>query len=146
MIVFDKHSDGASGPVDAGRSPSTIARMSGVVERYLEAIVNHDWDRLSDCLTDDIVRTGPFGDTYTPKAPYLEFISNLMPTLQDYSMRVDRVAYSADGRVGLAKLTETLQTGGTEYVTPEALVFSITDAVLISKIDIYIKRLGEPRT
>jgi ketosteroid isomerase-like protein len=119
--------------------------VSGVVERYLEAIVNHDWDRLSECITDDIVRTGPFGDTYTPKAPYIEFISNLMPTLQNYSMRVDRVAYSADGRVAVAELTESLELDATAYVTPEALVFTITDTELISKIDIYIKRLGERR-
>jgi ketosteroid isomerase-like protein len=119
--------------------------MSGIVERYLEAIVGHDWTALSECLTDDVVRTGPFGDTYTPKAPYLEFISNLMPTLENYSMRVDRVVYAEDEKAAVAELTETLELGGSVHVTPEALVFTTSDAGLISKIDIYIKRLGEAR-
>jgi ketosteroid isomerase-like protein len=119
--------------------------MSEVVERYLGAIVEHDWATLSECLTDDIVRTGPFGDSYTPKAPYLEFISSLMPTLQNYSMRVDRVVYADDASAAVAELTETLEMGGSVHVTSEALVFTISDAGLISKIDIYIKRLSEAR-
>jgi ketosteroid isomerase-like protein len=117
-------------------------RESGVVGRYLTAIVEHDWDALGACVAEDIVRVGPFGDTYTPKAPYIEFISALMPTLEKYSMRVDRIVYAEDRTFAVAELTEELELGGTPYLTPEALLFGIGPDGLIQKIDIYIKRLA----
>jgi len=121
-------------------SPS-VANPSEVVEQYLKAVVSHDWDSFSECLAEDIVRIGPFGDTYTPKAPYVEYISKLMPSLGGYSMQVDQIVESGD--VVLAQLTETVEIGGTVHVTPEALVFTFDANGLISKIDIFIKRLGD---
>jgi hypothetical protein len=114
--------------------------VTGVVERYLKAVVDHDWPALEQCLAEDVVRVGPFGDTYSPRGPYLEFISGLMPTLEGYSMEIDRVVYAGD--VAVAELTETVDMGGTVYVTPEALVFDLDSDGLISKVDIFIKRLG----
>ena len=40
-----------------------------VVERYLERLVAHDWEAMAACLAEDVVRVGPFGDTYTPGTP-----------------------------------------------------------------------------
>lgn len=97
-------------------------------------MVAHDWDAMADCVTDDLVRTGPFCDTYTGKSEYVAFISELLPTLPDYAMRVDRVVY-ADG-VAVAELTESV--GGTD--TPESLVFDLTDDGRIHRISIYIQR------
>ncbi len=55
-------------------------------------------------------------------------------------MEVDRVVYTRVRRsFAVAELTETLEIGGTHYVTPEALVFDIDTDGLISKIDIFIK-------
>jgi ketosteroid isomerase-like protein len=111
--------------------------MSGIVQRYLCAIVEHDWQSFEECLADDVVRIGPFGDTYEPKAPYVEFVSKLMPTLGGYSMRVDRIVESGD--VVVAELTETVEIGGSVFVTPEALVFDLNSDGLIAKVDIFIK-------
>lgn len=116
--------------------------MPGVVERYLKAVVDHDWAGLADCMTDDVVRVGPFGDTYTPKGPYIEFLENLMPSLEGYSMEIERIVDA--GNVVVAELTETLEMGGTVYVTPEALVFDLDAGGLISRVNIFIKRLGAP--
>jgi hypothetical protein len=113
---------------------------AGVVERYLKAVVDHDWPALERCLAEDVVRVGPFGDTYSPRGPYLEFISELVPSLEGYSMVIDRTVYA--GNVALAELTETVDMGGTVYVTPEALVFDLDSDGLILKVDIFIKRLG----
>jgi ketosteroid isomerase-like protein len=110
------------------------------VERYLKAVAEHDWPALAGCLTDDVVRVGPFGDTYTPKGPYLEFVEELMPTLKGYSMEVERIVES--GNVVVAELTETVEMGGSIYVTPEALVFDLDSDGLISRVDIFIKSLG----
>jgi ketosteroid isomerase-like protein len=120
--------------------------VSGVVERYLEAIMGHDWDVLAACLADDgFVRVGPWGDEYPDKAEYLAFITDLMPRLPGYEMRVDRVTYSADQRLALAELTETVDVNGRPHATPEALVFDI-DGERISRIQVFIQTMGvEPR-
>jgi ketosteroid isomerase-like protein len=115
--------------------------VGNVVERYLRSLVDHDWDALDACLADDVVRIGPFGDTYEPKAPYMAFITKLMPSLEGYDMRVDRIVDSGD--VVVAELTETVEIGGTVYVTPEALIFGLDSDGLIAKVDIFIKTLGE---
>ena len=74
----------------------------GVVERYLDAIIGHDWSALAACLSDDgFARVGPWGDEYDDKAEYVAFIADLMPKLPGYEMRVDRVTYSADGRLAV---------------------------------------------
>ena len=97
-------------------------------------MVAHDWDAMAACVTDDLVRTGPFCDTYRGKTEYVAFISKLMPELGGYAMRVDRVVY-ADS-VALAELTESVD--GTD--TPESLVFDLADDGRIARISIYIQR------
>jgi hypothetical protein len=111
---------------------------SGVVERYLRAIaVDHDWDALAACLDEEFTRVGPYGDTYPTKAEYLAFISALMPTLPGYSMQIERVTY--DGRRAYAELGETVELDGSPHFTPEVLTFDLTDAGLISRVEIYIQ-------
>jgi hypothetical protein len=97
-------------------------------------MVAHDWDAMADCLRDDVERVGPFGDTYRGKAAYVAFISDLMPQLGGYAMKVDRVVYA--GEVAVAELTETVD--GTD--TPEALVFDLDAEGRIARICIYIQR------
>ena len=110
----------------------------GVVERYLAAIVSHDWDGLRACITDDVVRTGPFGDRYEGREPYVAFIAETMPSLRRYEMRVARVTYA--GGLAFAELSETVEVGDELTVTPEVLVFELADDGRIARIDIYIKR------
>jgi ketosteroid isomerase-like protein len=115
--------------------------MPNIVERYLKAVVEHDWVSLGECMTEDVVRIGPFGDTFTPKKPYIEFLEKLMPSLEGYSMEVERIIDA--GSVILAELTETVEMGGKVHVTPESLVFDIDQDGLITKVDIFIKRLSD---
>ncbi len=110
-----------------------------VVERYLEAVAGHDWVTVAECLTEDVVRVGPFGDTYSPRGPYVEFLAGLMPTLAGYSMDVERVVSA--GSVALAQLSETVEIEGEPVVTPEVLVFDLDAAGRICRIEIYIRRL-----
>ena len=120
--------------------------MPGVVERYLEAIIGHDWETLAACLPDDgFVRVGPWGDEYADKAEYVAFIADLMPKLPGYEMRVDRVTYSADQRLAVVELSETVEVDGRPHRTPEALVFDL-DGDRIHRIQVFIQTLGvEPR-
>lgn len=110
------------------------------MEKYLHAVVGHDWDALAGCLTQDVVRTGPFGDTYSPREPYVAFLAGLMPTLPGYAMDVERVVY-ADAETAFAQLSETVEIDGQPVVTPETLVFELRNG-LIARIRIYIQRQG----
>ena len=124
--------------------------MPGVVERYLDAIIGHDWDALADCLSDDgFSRVGPWGDAYDDKVEYIAFIADLMPQLPGYEMRVDRVTYSTDERLAVVELTETVDVDGRRHPTPEALVFDLDgDGAQrrIRRIQVFIQTPGvEPR-
>lgn len=111
--------------------------MSGVVERYLRSLIEFDWDALAGCLTDDVVRVGPYGDTYPSKAEYLTFISALMPSLVDYSMEISRVTY-ADG-VAYAELAESMTWDGRYVRTPECLTFDLAPDGRIARIEVFIQ-------
>jgi ketosteroid isomerase-like protein len=124
--------------------------VPGVVERYLDAIIGHDWDALAACLAEDgFTRVGPWGDEYAGKAEYVAFIADLMPKLPGYEMRVDRVTYSADWRVAVVELSETVEADGKPHRTPEALVFDLDsdgEHRRIRRIQVFIQTLGvEPR-
>jgi ketosteroid isomerase-like protein len=124
--------------------------VPGVVERYLDAISTHDWDALAACLADDgFTRVGPWGDEYPDKAEYVDFIADLMPRLPGYELRVDRVTYSAEKRVAVVELSETVDVDGNPHRTPEALVFDLDGDPAngrIRRIQVFIQTLGvEPR-
>jgi ketosteroid isomerase-like protein len=112
---------------------------AGVVERYLRALTGHDWSALADCLADDVVRVGPYGDTYPSKAEYLAFLSDLMPKLQDYLMDVARVTYTPDGGAAYAELAETMTHDGRLLRTNECLTFALSPDGRITRIDVFIQ-------
>ena len=70
--------------------------MAGIVERYLDAIVSHDWDVVGECVADGIVRVGPYGDRYAGRDDYMPFIADTMPKLKGYAMELHRVTYVND--------------------------------------------------
>ncbi|HEV7853533.1 MAG TPA: nuclear transport factor 2 family protein [Mycobacterium sp.] len=114
--------------------------MAGIVERYLDAIVSHDWDVVGECVADDIIRVGPYGDRFDGKGDYLAYIADTMPKLEGYSMQLHRVTYVDDG-VAFAELSETVAVGGNPMRTPEVLVFEFDGERRISRVDIFIQTL-----
>jgi limonene-1,2-epoxide hydrolase len=118
---------------------TTVAEVD-VVERFLSCMTAHDWHGLRACVTDDVVRVGPYGDTYRGRDDYVAFISGLLPTLASYEMKVHRVVYTTDDRVGTAELSETVEVDGRVVVTPESLVFDIDDRGLIAHLAVYVQR------
>jgi ketosteroid isomerase-like protein len=114
----------------------TLPGVEGpIIERYLLALTNHDWDALAECLTDDVVRIGPYGDTYESKESYVSFISDLLPSLPGYVMDITRVTYG-DG-VGFAELSETVTVGGAPLRTPECLTFELADDGRIRRLEVF---------
>jgi hypothetical protein len=49
-----------------------------VVPRYLEAVATQDWVTAEACLAPDIVRIGPFGDSFQDREPYIRYLRELM--------------------------------------------------------------------
>jgi len=114
--------------------------VTTIVERYLDRMVAHDFEAMAACLAEDVVRVGPFGDTYTPRDVYVAMLAKLMPSLPGYSMEIGRVVEKDD--LVVVELTETVEVDGAPLVTPEALVFELDEAGLIAHISIYIQTLG----
>ena len=115
--------------------------MTGIVERYLGAIVSHDWNVVGECIADDIVRVGPYGDRFAGRDDYLPFIAETMSKLEGYSMDLHRVTYAAD-RLAFAQLSETVEVDGEPMLTPEVLVFELDADGRIHRVDIFIQTLG----
>lgn len=112
--------------------------MAGIVESYLHAIASHDWDVVDECIADDIVRVGPYGDRFVGRTDYLAFIADLMPRLKGYAMTLGRVTYVADRRA-YAELSETVELDGKPMRTPEVLVFELTGDGRIARVEIFIQ-------
>ena len=112
--------------------------MADIIERYLDAIASHDWDVVKECIADDIVRVGPYGDRYAGRDEYLAFIADLMPKLKSYAMDLDRVTYVSDVRA-YAELSETVEFDGKPMRTPEVLVFELDSDGGIARVDIFIQ-------
>ena len=107
----------------------------GVIERFLRSLVANDWATFESCLAEQFTRVGPYGDTYTSKADYVAFLSDLMPTLPGYSMDVSRVTYT-DG-LGFAELSETVEVDGVPLRTPECLTFDLTSDGRIARVEVF---------
>jgi ketosteroid isomerase-like protein len=112
--------------------------MPDIIERYLEAITSHNWDAMRDCVADDVVRVGPYGDRYEGKDAYVAFIADTMPKLEGYEMQVDRVTYAGDN-LAFAELSETVMLNGMPHRTPEALVFELAGDGRIAHVEVFIQ-------
>jgi ketosteroid isomerase-like protein len=112
--------------------------MGGIVERYLDAIASHDWEVVGECIADDIVRVGPYGDRYAGHDEYLAFIADLMPKLPGYAMKLRRVTYANDA-LAYVELTETVELEGKPTRTPEVLVFELGGDGRIARVEVYIQ-------
>lgn len=115
-----------------------------VLDRYFQALRDHDWVGLGDCLADDVHRTGPYLDVVRGKQAYVRFLSRVVPALPNYALEVSRVRALPDGSA-LVELSETLDVDGVATAYPEALIFDFDGDGHILRIDIYIKQPGGPR-
>jgi len=109
-----------------------------VVHHYLDRMVAHDWAAMTECLHPDVVRVGPFGDSYDSRRPYVEYLSALLPTLKNYRLSIERTIVRES--VVMVQLRETMELDGSMDETHEVLVFETDAAGLITRIDIFIQR------
>jgi len=110
-----------------------------VLDQYFEALRSQDWKSLALCLAEDVQRTGPYLDVVRGKRAYVEFLSRVIPALQDYELRVRRVR-KVDSASAVVELSEIVAVGGARTEFPEVLLFEFDEAGAILGIDIYIKQ------
>src|SRR6185312_587928 len=97
------------------------------VERYLACLAAHDWDGLAATIAEDgLTREGPFCDRIEGKQRYVDFLRDLMPSLQGYRMNVQRVSNVSD-RLSFVELSETFDVDGVATEYPECVVFERND-------------------
>jgi ketosteroid isomerase-like protein len=116
--------------------------MSTIAERYLNAVADRDWTTAHECLAEDVKRIGPLGegDTYDGRERYLAYLAQVMLTLLDYRMHIERAVSSEDGRSVTVELTEHMEIDGKKIRNPECLIFDLDTEGLIQRIAIYIQR------
>src|SRR4051812_25819429 len=146
MAVVPGHRSWGAHPVDVDASATRRARgaravTAKVVEGYLHAVATQDWHGMRASVRDDVIRIGPFGDTYTGRDAYIEFLAKVMPTLAGYSMDVARVTYVDGGRRAIAELSETVTVDGASLVTREVLLFAPAAAGGIARVEIFPRRV-----
>ena len=113
-----------------------------VVGRYLACLAAHDWDGLAATIADEgLTRDGPFCDRVEGKQRYVAFLREVISSLNDYELRVQRVSRVSD-KMSFVELTETFEVDGalTEY--PECILFECNGNGLISHVSVFIKQPG----
>jgi hypothetical protein len=116
--------------------------MSDAVEHYLACMAAHDWEGLAATLADEgLTRDGPFCDRVEGKQRYVDFLRGLIPSLEGYRLKVQRVSHVSD-RVSYVELSEAFGVDGvlTEY--PECILFERNGDGLISHVSVFIKQPG----
>jgi hypothetical protein len=112
------------------------------VERYLRCMAAHDWDGLAATIADDgLTRDGPFGDRVEGKQRYVDFLSGVMPSLENYRVAVTRVSHVSD-RVCFVELSETFDVDGKSVEYPECILFERDDDGLICHVSVFVKQPG----
>lgn len=112
--------------------------MSGkIVRRYLAALGAQDWTALAACVAPDVERIGPYGDVYRGRAPYVDFLREIVGGLQGYALHVERVVEAEC--TATAELHETIATADGRRRTHEAVVFDVGPEG-IRRIAVYLRK------
>jgi len=113
-----------------------------MVKRYLTCMAAHDWDGLAATIADEgLTRDGPFCDRIEGKQQYVDFLQNLIPTLKNYQLKVQRISAVSD-RASFVELSETFEIDGVGTEYPECILFECNDDGLIRHVSVFIKQPG----
>jgi hypothetical protein len=122
-----------------------VATDTGVVERYLTCLADHDWDGLADTIADEgLTREGPFCDLVEGKAHYVAYLRKVITNLQGHRLEVQRVSH-VDTRLSYVELTESFEIDGAYAEWPECILFEQGDDGLISRVSVFFKQRGANR-
>ena len=122
-----------------------VVTDTGVVERYLTCLADHDWDGLADTIADEgLTREGPFCDLVEGKAHYVAYLRKVLTNLEGHRLEVQRVSH-VDTRLSYVELTESFELDGAPAEWPECILFEQGDDGLISRVSVFFKHRGANR-
>ena len=114
--------------------PITGATMSipATIQRYIEAIQQHDFDKVVACFAVNAIVVHPIFGT----KPATEFFRELLSKTTADKIAVKTIFYSADDPQSAAVLfsDEWKTADGTEFRNDMVLIFTFDDAALIEKL------------
>jgi hypothetical protein len=117
----------------------------GTVERYLGCLAAHDWDGLAATIVDEgLTREGPFCDLIEGKDQYIDYLHEVLTTLQGHRLDVKRVSHVTN-RLCYVELTETFEIEGMPIAWPECLLFEQREDGLISHVSVFFKQPDQGR-
>jgi hypothetical protein len=113
-----------------------------VVERYLTCMAAQDWDGLAATIADEgLTRDGPFCDRLEGKQRYVTFLREVIGSLKDYELKVQRMSHVSD-RLSFVELSETFEVDGVLTECPECILFERNEDGLICHVSVFLKRPG----
>ena len=123
-------------------SDATGPGEHNMVDTYLACMAAHDWEGLAATVADEgLVRDGPFCDAIEGKGPYVEFLEGIITSLEDYELKVSRVAHVSD-HVSYVELSETFLVDGVSTEYPECLVFGRDRDGFVDYVSVFMKYPG----
>jgi len=112
---------------------------TGVIERYLKCLAEHDWDGLATTIADEgLVREGPFCDVVEGKEHYVAYLRKVLSQFKGHRLEVHRVSH-VDSRLSYVELTEAFEIDGAPAEWPECILFEQRDG-LISRVSVFFKQ------
>ena len=117
-----------------------MSEAEASIRSFVERLSAKDWERFAELLSEDVERTGPYGDVVRGRAAYVDFLSAAVGRHSEYALRERRITVSSDGRRGFAEVTEALTVDGRPMEFPEVLAFDLDEAGRISTVAVYMIR------
>jgi limonene-1,2-epoxide hydrolase len=112
------------------------------VEHYLACMAAHDWDGLAATIADEgLTRDGPFCDRVEGKQRYVDFLRDVITSLDGYQLQVQRVSHVSN-RVSFVELSETFGVDGVATTYPECILFERNGNGLIAHVSVFMKQPG----
>ena len=118
--------------------------MRDTIREYYEAVHEHDWEKLSSTLADDVVRIGILSDIEADisrgKEPYLAFVAKVIGSFDYHTMEIIEIFYSPDRQWACAETAETIQPPASERLTLHCLkIHQLNEAGFITSINQFRK-------
>lgn len=111
-----------------------------LVAHYLSCMFARNWDGLAATLAPDVVRHGPYNDTFVGPEAYVSFLRSTFDWMQDYEMEIHRIW--GEGDLVCAELAETVTLDGRRLRTEEALVIEVRER-RIQRVSIFLQKSTE---
>ncbi|MFA5883382.1 MAG: nuclear transport factor 2 family protein [Acidimicrobiia bacterium] len=109
------------------------------VAEYLDSMTRHDWAALRACLTDDFERVGPYAEHVFPDPEgYVAFLAELLPTITDHTVSVDRAL--AEGDRCYVEVTERLTTADGPLVSRVCMAVDLAPDGRLRRVEAFLRR------